>query len=78
MHFECAQYMNATATNLQIHWEASAGFNPAVRAEGASSAFDFARVRQERPVCPARYVILLRRRHADRARFTWALRSLTN
>jgi hypothetical protein len=40
--------------------------------------FDFGREPKERLLGPARYLILVRRHHADRARLSWSFRSLAN
>lgn len=41
-----------------------------LRTKAASPRFDFARARKEKPLGPAHYLMLARRQHADRAKFS--------
>lgn len=70
--------MNMTAINHQMHWKPAAGVEPTVRTDGAGLKFDFARTRRMKLPGPAQYLILVRRRYADRAKVSWAFRGMTN
>jgi len=76
--FQRTQQMNTTATKVQMQWKSAAEGKPAVRPEGPSPSFDFAWARKEKLLGPAHYLILARRRHAGRAKLSWAFRSLAN
>jgi len=75
---EAHELTSMTASNQQGHWRAVAGVEPEIQGSGASLSFDFAQARREKLPGPGHYLMQVRRRQAERAKHSWACRSIAN
>jgi hypothetical protein len=70
--------MNAIASNRELAWKPPAAIKLAGGTEAGAPRFNFAQRRKERLLGAAQYLMLVRRRHADKAKVSWAFRGMRN
>jgi hypothetical protein len=74
--FQWAQSMQTIATDIQMQLPPAATIKSRCRNQNHGLEFDFGRQPKDRLLGPARYLMLVRRCHADRSRLSWSFRSL--
>jgi hypothetical protein len=70
--------MQIMVTDKQMPLPTATAVKSSSEDDGLGLEFDFGRRPREQLLGPARYLMLVRRRHADRARLSWSFRSLAN